>query len=194
MMPSQHTHPPISFRPPEHLREWLTDYASRNSRPVRSIVTEALEEYRTRHGQDETPGMEALPTEAARSRLHRIFTWQFLQPHQMAWAPIRFPGIAYNSDGTLAPGMKDKATQHLVNALSNEGCIIWFRDRTDVNAALHHVLWDQWTKDEIGNGRFTGRLFDDHGRIYHGCTAIEAAYYILERLAALGGGLYSPQV
>jgi hypothetical protein len=49
------------------------------------------------------------------------------------------------------------------------------------------VLWDQWTKEEIGNGRFTGRLFDDHGKIYHGCTADDAASYAVERIAALGG-------
>jgi hypothetical protein len=58
-------------------------------------------------------------------------------------------------------------------------------------AALHHVLWDRWTKDEIGNGRFTGRLFDDHGTIYHGCTADDAATYTAERLGVLGGELRS---
>jgi len=30
-----------------------------------------------------------------------------------------------------------------------------------------------------------GRLFDDHGQIYRGCTAFDAAQYTLQRLAAL---------
>jgi len=65
------------------------------------------------------------------------------------------------------------------------------RQEADVHAALHHVLWDKWTKEEIGNGRFTGRIFDDHGLIYRGCTAIDAANYTVQRLAVLGGELRS---
>lgn len=53
------------------------------------------------------------------------------------------------------------------------------------------MLWDKWTKDEIGNGRLTGCLFDDYGTIYRGCNADDAASYMVERLAALGGELGS---
>jgi hypothetical protein len=87
--------------------------------------------------------------------------------------------------------MKVKATQHLIDVLSSYGCMIRFDGGTDVNTAVHHVLWDQWTQVEIGNGRFIGRMFDDEGRIYHGCTADQAAKYALERIRAIGGDLYS---
>lgn len=55
--------------------------------------------------------------------------------------------------------------------LNDNGVLIEVSGEADVTAALRHVLWDQWTKEEMGNGRFTGRLFDDHGLIYRGCTA-----------------------
>jgi hypothetical protein len=40
---------------------------------------------------------------------------------------------------------------------------------------------------ELGEHKFIGQLFDDRGRIYHGCTAFDA----LQRLAALGGEIRS---
>jgi hypothetical protein len=52
---------------------------------------------------------------------------------------------------------------------------------------MQRVLWDRWTPEEVGENEFIGRLFDDHGRIYYGCTAFDAAAYTLQRLAALGG-------
>jgi hypothetical protein len=201
-MPSRHAHPPISYRPPELLRNWLDGYAERHDRSVRGVITEALEEYKARREQEDTHGMRAMATETARDHLHRAFTYDFMQPEQPAWAPIWFPGIEYTGDGALTDNMKAKATEHLIEVLRQKGCVIRFSDEADASGALHHVLWDQWTKGEIGNGRFagrliddygwfTGRLFDEHGRIYHGCTAIEAANYTLERLAALGGVMCS---
>ncbi len=202
-MPSRHAHPPISFRPAEHLREWLVDYARRNDRPVRSVVTEALEEYRARREGKGAHGMQATSTEAARECLRLAFTWDFLQPDKMAQSPIRFPGIEYNPDGTLTDASKATGTQHLIDVLLGKGCVIRFSDGTDVTTALYRALWDKWTKEEIGNGRFggrllddyghwfTGRQFDDHGQIYPGDTALDAANHTLERLTALGGTLYS---
>ena len=57
--------------------------------------------------------------------------------------------------------------------------------------AVQHVLWDRWTAAEVGENEFIGQLFDDHGRIYRGCTAFDAASYTLQRLAALGGEIRS---
>jgi hypothetical protein len=189
-MPSQHRYAPISIRPPEQLRDWLLDYAKRHGRPVRAVVTEALEEYRARHDQEEDK-MQTVTTALATDYLYRAFVYNFLQPDQGAGEPIWFPGIAYNSDGTLADGMKTKATQHLIEVLRGSGCIIFATADADAPAALHHVLWDRWTKEEIGNGRFVGCLFDDHGKIYSGSTAITAANYTVERLKAQGCELRS---
>jgi hypothetical protein len=102
-----------------------------------------------------------------------------------------FPGTAYCRDGTLSESTKAKGTKHLIGVLWGNGVVIMLGEDADVGAAMHHVLWDKWTKDEVGNGRFTGRLFDDHGQIYHGCTPIDAANHTLERLAALGAALRS---
>jgi hypothetical protein len=190
-MPSRHRYPPISVRPPELLREWLVDYAQQHDRSVRGVITEALEEYRARHEPEATHGMQAMTTEVARGYLHRAFAYNFMQPNRTAQAPIHFPGIAYQPDGTLAEGMQDKGTQHLIAVLRDNGCNVRHSDGTGARDALHHVLWDKWTQEEIGAGRFIGRLFDDHGTIYLGCTAIDAASYTLERLASLDAGLYS---
>jgi predicted transcriptional regulator len=45
-MPSQHKHPPVTFRPPPDLREWLYAHAEATGRSVGSILTQALEEAR----------------------------------------------------------------------------------------------------------------------------------------------------
>jgi hypothetical protein len=190
-MPSEHRHSPISVRPPERLRSWLVSYAGRQDRTVRAVVIEALEEYRNRHEQEGTPGMQVLTTELATDYLDRVFKYNFLRPDKMAWYPIDFPGLVYSDDGKLADEMKAKGTQHLIDVLSDNGCVIKFGGDTDVNASLHHVLWDRWTKQEIGNGRFVGSLFDDHGLIYRGCTSHDAARYAVERVATLGGILCS---
>lgn len=190
-MPSQHRHSPISIRPPEHLRDWLIAYARRHDRPVRAVVTEALEEYRMRHDQGDDEQMRTITTGHARDTLWRAFTYNFMRPNETAQAPIDVMGIEYNRDGTLSASMKARATEHLISVLRGNGYVLEFTDRGHSAALLHHVLWDKWTKDEIGNGRFTGRLFDDYGKIYLGCTAIDAANYTAERLAALGGELRS---
>jgi hypothetical protein len=57
--------------------------------------------------------------------------------------------------------------------------------------AMRRILWDKWSEDDIGEHQFIGRLFDDRGQIYRGCTAFDAARYTLQRLAALGGELRS---
>jgi hypothetical protein len=114
-----------------------------------------------------------------------------MQPDKPAMTPIRVPGLEYNRDGALTNAMKAKATEHLIEALRGNGYVVEVDDDLDVKAVVHHVLWDKWTKDEIGNGRFTGCLFDDYGMIYRGCNADDAANYTVERLAALGGELRS---
>ena len=135
--------------------------------------------------------MQAMTAGVARGYLHRAFVYNFMQPNSTAQAPIDFPGIVYKPDGTLAAGMQEKGTQHLIAVLRDNGCAIRRSDGSDASDALHHVLWDRWTQEEIGTGRFIGHLFDDHGKIYLGCTAIDAATYTLERLTSLHTGLYS---
>ncbi len=88
--------------------------------------------------------------------------------------------------------MQARAAVHLIDALHDQGYDIVFADAgTDATEAMRRVLWDRWTAAEVGEHEFTGQLFDDHGRIYHGCTAFDAAAYTLRRLAALGGELRS---
>jgi hypothetical protein len=190
-MPSQHSHPPISIRPSEQLRTWLVTYARQRDRPIRAIITEALEEYRARHDQEGDDTMPTVTATHAREYLRRVFTYNFMQPNETAMAPIQVPGVKYSAEGTLTDSMKARATRHLIETLHNNGYVIEVDKEADLTVTLHHVLWDKWTKDEIGNGRFTGRLFDDHGQIYLGCNADDAANYTVERLAALGSELRS---
>lgn len=76
--------------------------------------------------------------------------------------------------------------------MRGQGYEIVFDDLgTDVTEAMRRILWDRWSEDEIGEGAFIGRLFDERGQIYRGCTAFDAARYTLQRLAALGGELRS---
>lgn len=188
-MPSQHRYQPVSIRPPEQLRDWLFEYASRQNRPVRSVVIEALEEYRAHREEKDDEIMRTVTSEHARNYLCIAFAHNFMRPDQDAMAPIWFPDIEYSRNGTLSDAMKARGTDHFLGVLRENGYVIRPRAGTDARPALHHVLWDQWTKDEAGNGRFTGRLFDDYGRIYRGCTAMDAANYTVERLAVLGGEL-----
>jgi hypothetical protein len=88
--------------------------------------------------------------------------------------------------------MQTKAAAHLVNVIRDQGLEITFEDpATNVTDAVQHVLWDKWTEEEIGEHQFIGRLFDERGQIYRGCTAFDAATYTLQRLDALGGELRS---
>jgi hypothetical protein len=136
-------------------------------------------------------GRRAMLAEHVQEMLRRTFIFRFMRPDDFAWAPIDFPGVEYE-DGRLAEGMQAKAAEHLVGALRDQGYEIVFGDRSvDVTQAMHRVLWDRWTAAEVGEHEFVGRLFDDHGRIYHGCTAFDAAAYTLQRLAALGGEIRS---
>lgn len=136
-------------------------------------------------------GRRAMPAEHVQEALRRVFIYQFMRPDDFAWAPIDFPGVEYD-DGRLADGMQAEAAAHLVDAIRGKGYEIAFDDPgTDVAEAMRHILWDKWTEDEVGGHQFIGRLFDDRGQIYHGCTAFDAARYTLQRLAALGGELRS---
>ena len=59
-MPSQHKHPPVSFRPPEADRAWLLAYAKAESRPVNAVLVDALARYRASLPVPETlTGQEA---------------------------------------------------------------------------------------------------------------------------------------
>ncbi len=136
-------------------------------------------------------GRRALLADHVQETLRRTFIFQFLRPDDLISAPIDFPGIEYE-DGRLADGMQAKAAEHLIGALRDQGCEIVFQEpATDAIQVMQRVLWDRWTAAEIGEDEFTGQLFDDRGRISHGCTAFDAAHYTLQRIAALGGEIRS---
>ena len=135
--------------------------------------------------------MRLMTPEYAKDSLRLAFTYNFMRPDQVASVPIWFPGVEYAPDGTLTESMQIAGTEHLIGVLAGNGSIIRSGSNADVAKALHHALWDRWTADEIGEGGFVGHLFDDHGRIYRGCTAINAANHTAERLAALGCELWS---
>jgi hypothetical protein len=149
------------------------------------------EELRVWESRRPGQGKRAMLGEHVQETLRRTFIFRFMRPNDLASAPIDFPGIKYD-DGRLADGMRAKAAEHLIGALRDQGCEIVFQDPTiDATQAMQRVLWDRWTAAEVGENEFIGQLFDDHGRIYHGCTAFDAAAYTLLRLAALGGEIRS---
>jgi hypothetical protein len=124
--------------------------------------------------------------------LRRVFVYSFMRPDDFAWAPIAFPGVQYDGDGVLGDGMQARGTAHLISAIGQQGYELAFEDpATDQQAVMNHILWDKWTEDEIGEHQFIGRLFDERGQIYRGCTAFDAANYTLQRLAAFGGEMRS---
>jgi hypothetical protein len=123
-------------------------------------------------------GQRTVPAEHVQEVQRRVFVY------------IDFPGVEYDDDGRLADGMQAKAAAHLADAMRGQGYEIFFNDpATNVTEAMRRILWDRWPEDEIGEHEFTGRLFDDRGQIYRGCTAFDAARYTLQRLAVLGGEL-----
>lgn len=137
-------------------------------------------------------GRRTVPAEDARDALRRIFCYKFMRPDDFAWAPIEFPGVGYNEYGVLADGMQAKATAHLISAIRGQGYEFAFDDpAADPATVMNHILWDQWTRAEIGEHQFIGRLFNERGQIYFGCTAFDAATYTIDRLAAVGGELRS---
>ncbi|MFC6019922.1 hypothetical protein ACFP2T_27455 [Plantactinospora solaniradicis] len=149
------------------------------------------EELRVWESRRPGQGRRAMLTAHVQETVRRTFIFRFLRPDDLTSAPIDFPGIRYE-DGRLAEGMQAKAAEHLIGALRDQGCEIVFRDpATDARQAMQRVLWDRWTAAEVGEDEFVGQLFDDRGRIYHGCTAFDAAAYTLQRLAALGGEIRS---
>lgn len=54
-MPSQHKHPPISFRPAEGDRAWLLTYTEEHGLAVNLVLSMALAEFRAQRekGNDE---------------------------------------------------------------------------------------------------------------------------------------------
>jgi hypothetical protein len=137
-------------------------------------------------------GRRTVPTERVQEALRRIFVYKFMRPDDFAWAPIDFPGVQYDDDGVLGDGMQAKATAHLIDTIRQQGYEFAFDDAAiDPAAAVHHILWDRWAEDEIGEYQFIGRLFNERGQIYQGCTAFDAATYTIQRLAALGGEIFS---
>lgn len=150
------------------------------------------EEIRAWMGRRPGRGRKTVPTQHAQEALRRIFVYNFMRPDDFAWAPIDFPGVRYDDDGVLADGMEAKATAHLIDTIRQQGYDLAFDDpATDPAKALHRVLWDKWTENDIGDHQFIGRLFNERGQIYHGCTAFDAATYTLQRLAAVGGEVCS---
>jgi len=149
------------------------------------------EELRVWESRRPGQGRRAMLAEHVQETVRRTFIFRFLRPDDLTSAPIDFPGIRYE-DGRLADGMQAKAAEHLIGALRDQGCEIVFQNpSTDAAQAVQRVLWDRWTAAEVGEDEFVGQLFDDRGRIYHGCTAFDAASYTLQRLAALGGEIRS---
>lgn len=137
-------------------------------------------------------GRKTAPVPHVQEALRRVFVYKFMRPDDFAWAPINFPGVRYDDDGVLSKGMQARATTHLIDAIREQGYEIVFDDpATDSVATMHHILWDKWTEKEIGEHQFIGRLFNERGQIYRGCTAFDAAAYTLQRLAALGGEIRS---
>ncbi len=155
-------------------------------------VPQRAEEIRAWMSRRPGRGRKTPPEPHVQEALRRIFIYQFMRPDDFAWAPIDFPGIRYDDDGVLADGMQAKATAHLIDAIRQRGYELVFDDpATDPAPVMHHILWDRWTEDEIGERQFIGRLFNERGQIYQGCTAFEAAAYTLQRLVVLGGEIRS---
>lgn len=57
-MPSQHKHPPISFRPPEADRARLLQHVAETGKPVNAVLAKALTEYLDRHSEGMTYAVE----------------------------------------------------------------------------------------------------------------------------------------
>ncbi|GAA4897262.1 hypothetical protein LX16_1156 [Stackebrandtia albiflava] len=152
---------------------------------------ERAEELRVWESRRPGQGRRTMLAQHVQETVRRTFIFRFLRPDDLASAPIDFPGVRYE-DGRLADGMQTEAAAYLIGALRDQGCEIVFQDpATDPVQAVRRVLWDRWSPAEVGENEFIGRLFDDNGRLYHGCTAFDAAAYTLQRLAALGGEVRS---
>lgn len=103
-----------------------------------------------------------------------------------------FSGVAYDEDGLLVDGRLAKAEAHLVGAIRGLGYEIVFEGPgAGVTEVIRRIVRGTWSKDEIGEHQFIGRLFGERGQIYRGCTVFDAARYTLRRLAAVGGKLCS---
>jgi hypothetical protein len=159
---------------------------------ARPVLTASVQQHARHDGPPLGLGRRATPAEDVQEALRRIFVCKFLRPDDFAGAPIDFSGIAYDEDGLLVDGTQPKAAAHLIGAIRGLGYEIVFEDPgADVPEAIRHIVWDKWSKDEIGEHQFISRLFDRRGQIYRGYTAFDAARYTLQRLAAVGGRLCS---
>jgi hypothetical protein len=137
-------------------------------------------------------GRRSAAAEHVEEVLRRIFVYQFMRPDDFAWAPVVFPGARYDREDRLVEGMQIEGAAHLVKAIRADGYEFIFEDPDkDAVEAMRRVLWDSWTESEVGKHQFIGRLFDEYGQIYRGCTAFDAARYTLQRLAAIGCELQS---
>lgn len=182
-MPSQHLGRPVSVRIPGSLHEWLSDHATQHKRSLGSVIVQAIDEYRLRNQSEQAGGeMSSVSMEQVKNHLRTLFAHKFMRLNDTAYAPINFPGVKYNDDGTLSHDMKAKGTSYLMGLLLDSGFSVEMADGSDPGKALHKALWDKWTVEEVGHGRFIGQLFDDKGRIYRGCLANDAARYTVERL------------
>jgi len=153
---------------------------------------ERAEEIRAWMSRRPGRGRKTVPTEHVREVLRRVFVYKFMRPDDFAWAPIDFPGVKYDTNGVLSDGMQAKAAAHLVDAIRQQGYELILDDpAADPEETMRRILWDKWTENQIGELQFIGRLFDERGRIYHGCTAFDAANYTIQRLAVLGGEVRS---
>jgi len=137
-------------------------------------------------------GRKTPPAPHVQEALRRVFVYNFMRPDDFASAPIDFPGVRYDDDGMLSESMQAEATAHLIGAIRQQGYDLVFDDpATDPVPVMHHILWDKWTEDEIGEHQFIGQLFNERGQIYLGCTAFDAANYTLQRLEVLDGEIRS---
>lgn len=144
-----------------------------------------------RPGQGRRPHPKQDVPEHIREMVRRTFVYKFMRPNDFAWAPIDFPGVKYEGD-RLAAGMKERAAAHLVGALRSQGYELVFEDAgTDSTEVMKHVLFGEWTPEELGEDKFVGQMFDDYGRIYRGRTAFDAATHLLERIAVSDGEVRS---
>jgi hypothetical protein len=48
-MSDRHRFPPLTFRPPADIREWLANLAETTGQPVGTIIVDALQEYKENH-------------------------------------------------------------------------------------------------------------------------------------------------
>ena len=150
------------------------------------------EEIRTWMSRRPGRGRKTVPAPHVQEALRRVFVYD-------SCARTTLPGRLSTSRASNTTTMACSATAcrprrpgTSSTPSASKATTLGFDDpATDPTAVLHHILWEKWTEDEIGEHQFIGRLFNERGEIYHGCTAFDAATYTLQRLAALDGEIRS---